>query len=106
MDRPHACASERFAEQTGREEADSPIDFGGKLSTATHTLATVAECSERADGCTGRERRGVDEVVRAARRVTDEALGQEHHVTGDSGSKASKARQSRTQLERPGRLRL
>ena len=27
--------------------ADSPINFGGKLSAATHTLATVVECSER-----------------------------------------------------------
>ena len=42
--------------------ADSPINFGGKLSAATHTLATVVECSERAYGCTGRGR-GVDEVA-------------------------------------------
>jgi hypothetical protein len=41
--------------------ADLPIDFGGKLSAATHTLATVVECFERAYGCTGRGR-GVDEV--------------------------------------------
>ena len=54
-------------------EADSPIDFGGKFSTATHTLATVVECSERAYGCTVEERRGVDEVVRPVR-VADEAL--------------------------------
>jgi hypothetical protein len=26
--------------------ADLPIDFGGKLSAATHTLATVVECFE------------------------------------------------------------
>jgi hypothetical protein len=59
------------ATATGR--AGSPIDFGGKLSTATHTLATVVECSERAYGCTVEERRGVDEVVRPVR-VADEAL--------------------------------
>lgn len=46
--------------------ADSPINFGGKLSAATHTLATVVECSERAYGCTVEERRGVDEVMRPA----------------------------------------
>ena len=52
-------------------EADSPIDFGGKFSTATHTLATVVECSERRMGARAEQRRGVDEVVRST--AADEA---------------------------------
>lgn len=80
MDRP--CAMRLARLETRRAEAasakgtaDSPIDFGGKLSTATHTLATVVEYSERAYGCTVEERRGVDEAVRPVRpvRVADEA---------------------------------
>jgi hypothetical protein len=58
----HACMrAMRQREPRGPQDmseaaaaADLPIDFGGKLSTATHTLATVVDWEERAYGCTVR----------------------------------------------------